>query len=388
LRQELALQIALFAPLIAVKGYGTPEVGEAYSRARELCLQIDDPPLLFQVLYGLWGYNLVRMNLDMAREFAQQCLALAEAAQTPALLLEANRMAGETTYHRGEVARAREYFERSRALYDSPRHRSHAALYGQDPGVALLSHGSWTLWHLGYPDQALAWSREAIALAHDVSHPFSQVFALDYASILYQWRGERQACKERTDEAMAISVEQRFTFWLARTRISQGWALVEAGETGRGIAEMRENLAAYRATGSNLFVTYYLILLARACARSGDPASALAALEEGLAEVQATEGHLWEAELYRIEGELLLQGAKPADEAAAEARLRQALDIARRQEARSLELRAAMSLGRLWDRNGKRAEAHALLADTYNWFTEGYDTADLREASALLAMWA
>lgn len=164
--------------------------------------------------------------------------------------------------------------------------------------------------------------------------------------------------------------------------------MVEAGETGRGIAEMRENLAAYRATGSNLFVTYYLILLARACARSGDPASALAALEEGLAEVQATEGHLWEAELYRIEGELLLQGAKPADEAAAEARLRQALDIARRQEARSLELRAAMSLGRLWDRNGKRAEAHALLADTYNWFTEGYDTADLREASALLAMWA
>jgi predicted ATPase len=352
-----------------------------------LCLQIDDPPLLFQVLYGLWGYNLVRMNLDLARELAQQCLALAEASQTPALLLEGNRISGETAYHRGEVARAREYFERSRALYDSPRHRIHAALYGQDPGVALLSHGSWTLWHLGYPDQALAWSRQAVALAHDVAHPFSQVFALDYASILHQLRGERPAFRARADEATAISVEQHFAFWLARTGILRGWALAQSSEINKGIAEMRENLAAYRDTGSELFVTYYLILLATAYARSGDAGAARAALDEGLALVQATEGRLWEAELYRLQGELLLQSNQPADEAAVESIFQQALEIARQQEARSLELRAVMSLSRLWDRQGKRAEGRGQLAATYNWFTEGFDTADLKEALALLEAW-
>ena len=276
IRQELALQIALFAPLSAVKGYGTPEVGQAYSRARELCLQIDEPPLLFQVLYGLWGYNLVHMNLNTARDLAQECLALADTSQNSALLLESNRMVGETAYHRGEVARAREYLERSRALYDSPRHRIHAALYGQDPGVALLSHGSWALWHLGYPDQALAWSREAVRLAHEVAHPFSQVFALDYASILHQLRGERPAFQERTNEGIAISVEQGFTMWLAKVRISRGWTLVEGGEIDEGIVHIRESLAAYRATGSDLFVTYYLTLLARAHARRGDLGAARA----------------------------------------------------------------------------------------------------------------
>jgi predicted ATPase len=176
-RQELDLQIALFSPLAAIKGYAAPELGQAYGRARELCRLVDDAPRLFVVTYGLWGHNLVRMNLDLARELAQQSLALAQASQNRAHLLEANRMIGETAIHRGELVPARTYFERSRALYDPERHHAHAWVYGQDPGVALLSHGSWTLWHLGYPDQALAWSHEAWALAQAGSHPFSTAFA-------------------------------------------------------------------------------------------------------------------------------------------------------------------------------------------------------------------
>ncbi len=339
LRQELDLQIALFAPLVAVKGYGTPEVGQAYTRARELCMQIEDPALLFQVLYGLWGYNLVRMNLDTSLELARNCLALAEASQNRALLLEGNRIMGETAYHRGDVVQAREYFERSRTLYDFRQHRSHAALYGQDPGVALLSHGSFTLWHLGYADQAMAWSLEAIALAEAGQHPFSQVFSLDYAGILHELRGEPVLAGERIAAAMTISEEQKFAFWLGRLRTLHGWLSAQQAHLAEGIAEMRENLAAYRATGSELFAAYYLICLAKAYARSGDLGAARAALDEGLAEVERSAGRLWEAELYRLKGELLLVGAGLEEKAAAEACFMKALTVAREQQARSLELR-------------------------------------------------
>ena len=383
-RQELDLQIALFAPLAAVKGYAAPELGQAYSRARELCRLVDDAPRLFVVTYGLWGHNLVQMNLNLARELAQQCLALAQASQNPAFLLEGNRMMGETAFHRGELVPAREYFERSRALYDPERHHAHAWVYGQDPGVALLSHGSWTLWHLGYPDQALAWSHEARALAQAGSHPFSTAFAEEYASILHQMRGENQESLACAEAVITLAREQRFAEWLRLAESSRAWILVETGDVNDGITQLRQGLGAHRATGSEMFASYYLTLLARAYMSAGQADAARAALDEALAIVERTEGRLWEAEIYRLRGELLLSRDGSAGEAEAEACYLKGLAIARQRQARSLELRAVMSLCRLWQRQGKIAEARQLLAETYSWFTEGFETADLREARALL----
>jgi predicted ATPase len=383
-RRELSLQIAHFAPLAAFRGYAAPELGQAYARARELCRLVDDAPRLFVVTYGLWGHNLVRMNLDLAREFSQQCLALAQASQDPAHLLEANRMMGETAIHRGELVPARRYFERSRALYDPERHHAHAWVYGQDPGVALLSHGSWTLWHLGYADQALAWSREARGLAQAGSHPFSTAFAEEYASILYQLRGENQASLACAETVITLGREQRFAEWLRLAESSRAWILVETGDVNDGIAQLRQGLGAHRATGSEMFASYYLTLLARAYMCAGQADAARAVLDEALAVVERTEGRLWEAEIYRLRGELLLSRDGGAGETEAEAWYLKGLAIARLRQARSLELRAVMSLCRLWQRPGKIAEARQLLTETYNWFTEGFDTADLREARALL----
>ena len=383
-RQELDLQIAFFAPLAAVKGYAASELGQAYGRARELCRLVDDAPRLFVVTYGLWGHNLVRMNLDLARELAQQCLALAQASQNPAFLLESNRMMGETAIHRGELVPAREFFERSRALYDPERHHAHAWVYGQDPGVALLSHGAWTLWHLGYPDRALAWSHEARALAQAGSHPFSTAFAEEYASILHQMRGEDQESLACAEAVITLAHEQRFGEWLLLAESSRAWIRVEMGDVNVGITQLRQGLDAHRATGSEMFASYYLTLLARAHMCAGQADAARAALDEALTVVERTEGRLWEVEIYRLRGELLLSRDGSASEAEAEACYLKGLAIARQRQARSLELRAVMSLCRLWQWQGKIAEAQQLLAETYNWFTEGFDTADLREARALL----
>jgi predicted ATPase/DNA-binding SARP family transcriptional activator len=383
-RQELNLQIALFAPLAAARGYASPDLGKAYQRAYDLCRQVDDGPLLFQVLYGLWGHNLVRMKLNTARNLAQQCLAMAQNSQNHAHLLEANRIMGETAFHRGEVADAYAYLEKSRVLYDAGRHRAHAALYGQDPGVATLSHGCWALWHLGYPDQALGWSLKAQSLAREVAHPFSLAFAVEYASILHQARGEGHASREHAEAVMALAAEQKFAEWLPLATASRGWTLAERGEVEEGINQMRQGLATYRATGSLMFVSYFLILLARAHLQAGRTTEAGSALEEALATMELTEGRLWEAEIYRLQGAVALKIGGPDAAAAAEGLLLQALATARQRQARSLELRAATDLARVWHQHGKLAQATRLLEDVYGWFTEGFATADLQDAAAVL----
>jgi predicted ATPase len=389
--QELALQIALFAPLAAVQGYGAADLGKAYARAQELCEKVGEPDQLFQVLYGLWGHNLVRMDLRMARELAQQCLTLAESSQAPALLLEGHRMVGETAFHRGELAVARKQLEQSRTLYDRQQHYAHAFLYGQDPGVALLSHGFLNLWHLGYPDQALTWSQEALTLAQELSHPFSLAFALEYACMLHQFRGEAWAAQEQVETAISLSIEQRFVMWLVMANTLWGGTLAEQGDIEKGITQMQENLAACRAMKVDLHVPYFLILLAKAYGQVGQAKAGLDVLAEALELVEKSDGHLWEAELYRLKGELLLkaEGGTPKirgqvmkDEA--EACFWQAIEVARRQGGKSLELRAVMSLSRLWQSEGKKEEARRMLAEIYGWFTEGFDTLDLQEARTLL----
>ena len=256
--------------------------------------------------------------------------------------------------------------------------------YGQDLGMGSHSALARALWQLGYPDQALQHSQAACTLAQEVAHPYSLVLALVYAATVHQHRREVLAAHAQAAAAMTLATEQGFfAERVAWATVLHGWALAMQGQGEAGLAEMRQGLAADLATGSKSWQPYFLGLLAEAYGAGGHPDAGLTALAEALAVLDTTELRSYAAELYRLKGALLLQQAVP-DASQAETCFHQALDIARQQQAKSWELRAAMSLSRLWQQQGKRDEARALLAPIYGWFTEGFDTADLQEAKALL----
>jgi len=369
--------------LMATKGFGAPEVQHAYARARELCQQVGEAAPLFPVLRGLSTFYIVRAETQTAHELASELLRLAEGAQDPAMLVEAHSMLGTTAFYLGEIATARTHLERAEALYDPQQHRAHAFLdVGTDPGVLCLIYAGHVLWLLGYSDQSLAKNRRAVALAQELSHSFSLAYALDFAAFLHRLRREEPAAREQADAAMALSMPQGFPLWLAIALILRGSTLAANGQAAEGLAQMRKGLATFQATGAQVGRPFFLTLLAEGDATGGQAEDRLRILDEALEAVRKT-GERWhEAELHRLKGELVLSGA--AHDAEAETCFQQALDIARRQQARALELRAAMSLSRLWQRQGKSREAHALLAPVYGWFTEGFDTVDMREAKALL----
>jgi predicted ATPase len=369
--------------LMAVKGFASPDTERAYARARELCQQLGETPQFFPVLHGLWRFHMVRAQFQATRELAEQLFSLAQRAEDPALLLEAHRVMGQTMYWLGELAPARAHFEQAIALYDPQKHSSHAFVYGQDPGVYCRGFAAWATWMLGYSDQALHGINEALTLAKELDHPFSLAFALNVATHVRQFRREAQAVREGAEELIALSNERGFAFWLAHGKILRGWAVTAQGEGADGIAQMRQGLVAYRATGAELDRLYFLSLLAEGYEKVGQPEEGLTMLGEALATVGDTGEGIWEAELHRRKGELLLmqKGQKVGE---AEECFRQALNTARLQQAKSFELRAAMSLSRLWQQQGKQEEARQMLAEIYGWFTEGFDTADLQEAKALL----
>ena len=389
-QRELDLQIALGQALIATKGQAAAEVGLAYSRARELCQQVEETAVLFRVLYGLWAFHVVRAELQTAVELSEELLRLARSIQDPAYLMGAHFALGVALFHLGKFPPACEHWEQGMALYDPQQHRANASLLGFDLGVFCFSHTSHALWHLGYPAQALTKSQEALDLAQKLSHPMSQAVALDYAAILHQFHREEHVAREQAERAIAICTEQGFAYYLAWATIIQGWTLSGQGQIEEGITQMRQGLAALRATGAELRRPYYLELLAEAYGRAGQAEEGLHLLDEALQLVHKT-GEGWrEAELYRLKGELFLlkgegrRGSRTAPAEDAETCFHQALTSARRQQAKSLELRAAMSLSRHWQQQGKRTEALNLLAPIYSWFTEGFDTADLQEAQVLL----
>jgi predicted ATPase len=389
-RQELELQTTLGVPLIATKGMAAPEVEQTYARARELCLQVGDAPQLSSVLFGLWWFYEVRADLRTARELAEQLLDMARRGEAPADHIQANRAMGHTLLWMGEFAPALAHFERAIDLYDPRQHRALAFTAGQEPGVLARGFASHVLWYLGYPDRALANMREALSLAREVAHPFSLAFALDHAAWLHHYRRETAETRAGAEADIGFSEEQGFPFFLAQGTILRGWALAEQGQHAEGIAQMGQGLAAHEAVGALLIRPYWLCLLAQAYGQSGRAEEGLQVLSEASAMTQ--DQHVWDAELYRVRGELLLllpssehdSGASPADTLVAEqpatqAELcfRHALDMARGQQARSLELRAGTSLAHLWKSRGRRAEARNLLAPIYGWFTEGLDTPDL-----------
>jgi class 3 adenylate cyclase/predicted ATPase len=382
-QQELALQVALGPALMATNGYAAPDVERAYARARELCQRIGETPQLFPVLRGLWGFYVTRGELETAHELGEQLLRIAQQVEDPALLLEARRVLGATLSYVGEFAAGLAHLTQSMPLYDPQQHRSHTVPYGQDSGVICLTYMAVVLWYLGYPEQALRRSQEALALAREVMHPFSLGFALNFAGALYQFLRDGPAVQERAEAAMALASEQGFILWLVQGKVLRGWALADQGQGAEGIVQMRDGLAAWRATGAELGRPYYLALLAEGCANMGQIDEGLSALAEALAAMHKHGEWYCAAELYRLKGELLL-ARSAGHHAEVQACFDQALEVARRQQAKSLELRVALSLARLWRSQGKRKQARQLLADIYSWFTEGFDAADLREAKALL----
>jgi predicted ATPase len=260
--------------------------------------------------------------------------------------------------------------------------------YGEDPGVVSLSFASLALMLLGYPEQAVKKSHEARILAQKLAHPYSLAFALSYTGFLYQLREEGQAAQEWAEAALTLSTEQGFAqSWMAWLMIRRGWALAVQGQEEEGIAQMRQGLVAHLGTGAELWQPYYLARLAEAYGKAGQAEEGLAALAEAFAVVDKNGERFYEAELYRLKGELTLQSQGNSHESKVEKAQEcflKAIEIARKQHAKSLELRAVMNLTRLWQQQGKRAEAHRLLSEIYGWFTEGFDTKDLQEAKALL----
>ena len=400
IQRELALQISLAVPLASTEGWAVPEVADAYARGRELCRQVGETPELFTVLYGLRTFYHIRGELRTARELAEQLLHLAQQGQAPDLLLARNAL-GTTLFLVGELASTRAHLEQGLTLYNPQQYSSHIYLYGMDTGVILLGFVAWTLWFLGYPDQAQKRSQEVLTLAQELAHPYSLAWALIYVAWFHQFRREGQAAQARAEAAMTLATEQGFAQISACGTISRGWALAEQGKRAEGIRQMRQGQAALRAMGAETMQSLVLALLAEAHEKVGQAEEGLALLAEAFAVVDNNDEHFYEAELYRLKGELTLhqcnvQGstfnvANPRSliphsqaEAEAEACFLKAIDIARKQQAKSLELRAVRSLSRRWQGQGKRAEARELLAPVYGWFTEGFDTADLQEAKALL----
>jgi class 3 adenylate cyclase/predicted ATPase len=382
-RQELTLLTTLGPAMIVIKGYGAPEVEDTYLRARELCQQVDDPAQLFPVVRGLWNRYLMRAEHQQARELGEQLLSLAHGLHDSASLVEAHRVLGTVLWNRGELPLAHEHLERGIALYEPHQHRALAFRYGADPGVVCRFYAAVVLWSLGYPQQARRKMEEALTLAQELSHPHSLAFVLVFAAILHRLCGEAQAAYARADAATLLAAEQGIAQWFAGGTILRGWAVAVQGQAAEGIAQIHQGLVAWRAAWAEVLRPSWLALLAEAYAAGDDPAGGLHGLAEALVLLEATGERWYEAELYRLRGELVLQHAI-AEPGEAEACFQQALTIARRQQAKSWELRAEISLARLWQRQGKRAAAHALLAPVYGWFTEGFDTTDLQEAKALL----
>jgi predicted ATPase len=441
--QELTLQLTLGASQLITKGYASREVEHTYSRARELCRQVGETPQLFTALGGLWQFHLNRAEFQTVCELGEELLTLAQNRHAPDVLLMAHDALGKALHWCGELAQSQTHVERVVALYDPQQHRSLTFLCaGEDPGVVCLTFMAWNLWLLGYAEQALGRAHQALVLAQEVSSPFDIAVALWGAAVLHQWRGDRQQVQERAEAMVGLSAEQGFSFWLAYGTMLRGWALAEQGQVEEGIAQLQQGLAACRATGTEGGPIRWLPWLAAAYAKVGQAEKGLAVLAEALARVDKTGMRFGEAELYRLKGELTLQqftvpaskfkveesvvfsaqtnqkakacpersrrskGQKPilsgvegakitsprplapntqrGVEQEAEGYFLKAIEIAQRQQAKAWELRASMSLTCLWQRQGKKKQAHTMLSEVYDWFTEGFDTKDLQEAKALL----
>jgi class 3 adenylate cyclase/predicted ATPase len=383
-QRELLLQLAIGPALIAVNGFAAMEVEKAYARARALCKRLNDPPELFPTLYGLWVMHHIRGDLRTAYQLSKQLLELAQDADDRKLLMHASLLLGVTSFYMGDFLHCREHLETADSLYDPDRDRRMAVEYGVDPRVGSQSFGSWALWQLGYADQSVKKASEALAFGQALSHPFSDTFARYFAEgILHQSRRQAGAAQASTENVIALAGEHGFTQFLAWGTSLLGWAMAAQGRHEEGIAQLREGLAASRAAGAELWRPYFLCLLAEAFMETGRFGDGLGAVTEALAFADEQEIGFSKPELYRLKAELLFR-QDDSNAAEAQSNFQFAIETARKQSGKTLELRATMGLARLLASQARRDEARAMLAEIYGWFTEGFDTADLKEAKVLL----
>ena len=380
-RCELEIWSALAAVLIAVKGFAALEAGHAYSRARELWERLGSPSEFLQIPYGEARYHLNRGELLLAQRLGETALRLSRERNNSAGLLLGNHLSGAILMLTGKFALSRPHLEEALALYAPISHHSFVQQFGIHCQVVVPAFLGIALFCLGFPDQALARSSPAIAEARRLAHPPSLGVYLSVSTRLLLLVGDRQAVDWRADQLASVAIEQGFPHWRAEGMIFRGWAKIENGDVVEGIALLRDGSAAYRATGAQLWMPHYTALLAGVCEIAGRRDEASTLLDEAMQIAEKTGEHWLDAEICRHKGQLLLQQGHPE---AAEELYRKSLSIAREQEAKLWELRAAVSLARLCQDQGGTAEAHELLAPVYSWFTEGFDTPDLKEAKGLL----
>jgi class 3 adenylate cyclase/predicted ATPase len=389
-RKEIKLQVALITPLIHVKGYSAPETKAAAEQARLLIEQTEargeppeDPLLLFSVLYGIWSVNFVRANGDAPHEIAAQFLALAEKQRATAMVMTGHRLMGHSLLFLGGFAQARAHYDEVVRLYDPDEHRSLAAKFGQDARVPTLSYRSLTLWVLGYPDTAVRDIEQALSDARQIGQAPTLLYALSKAtSTLFQC-GEYARASAVAEEAIALADEKGTLIWKAYGMMEQGCILALTGHSVDAVPTLASGIAAYRSTGSTLWLPIYLSYLARAYAEVGQFDDAWRCVVEATTAIETGKQRWCKAEVHRVAGEIALMSPEQ-DAVKARGYFQHAIDVARAQQAKSWELRAAMSMARLWRDQGKRDAARDLLAPIYGWFTEGFDTLDLKEAKALL----
>jgi len=387
--KEIKLQVALVNAFMHVKGYAAPQTKAAEERARLLIEQAEalgepaDPLLLFAVLYGFWVANLVAFKADIFIELAAQFLALAKEQRATAPLMIGHRIMGLTLLVTGNIAEARTHFDQALALYDPAEHRPLATRFGQDIMVVTLSNRSSALLLLGYLDAALADAERVIKEAREIGHAATLMYALQYTSVAHVHCGRYATAKAQSDELVALADEKGAPYFKAHGMLMQGWVFSLTGRPSDAIQMLTSGVAAFRLTGATVSIPGWLSSLANAYAELGQFDDAWRCIGEATTAVETTKERMREAEVNRVAGEIALKSPEP-NVAKAEAYFERALAVARKQQAKSWELRAAMSMARLWRDQGKRDEARDLLAPVYGWFTEGFDTLDLKEAKALL----
>jgi class 3 adenylate cyclase/predicted ATPase len=382
---ELDIHVTLTAALMAGKGYANLETVAAMERANRLVTETGavGTPLHFSVLYGLWTSTFNAGAIAAALEHATNFLSIARSQPSSGPLLVAHRTFAWSLIVRGDYPAALEHAETAASLYRPDEHRDSAFRYGQDIGVGAFAGLSWALWHRGSADQSARAADRALAVSRQLGHAHTLAYALALAGTAAVFARDVATACAHSNDCVALASEHGFAHWAAYGRILQGWADAQRGEATTGIACIRDGMAAIQATGTRLHTPLFLALLAEALVLAGKIEKGLAALDDALATAAASGARGWDAEIHRLRGELTLRLPYP-DPAKAEDSFRTALAIAREQGTRGYELRAATSLARLWREQGRRAEARDLLAPVYGWFTEGFDTVDLKEAKALL----
>jgi predicted ATPase/tRNA A-37 threonylcarbamoyl transferase component Bud32 len=377
--QETTLQLNLGTAYLVTKGHASPEMKRAFDRAGELCREQNDLSQLFRVLFGQSTFYLFRGELDSARELATQCLAMAESTGVPDLIVQSSFALGNALYWQGEFSAAEEHTAKILELWHPGDHVRHIAQFGHNPRLTLLTFTAWSRWARGFPDQALALAHEAMEMAEHSGHGFSRAIAIQILAFVHQFRNEPVETQQYAE--MLLEMASEYPTYRIAGQILRGWALVKQDQIDQGIEEIEEAWDMWHSSGAGLAHGYYSLLLAEAYRRLGKARVGLALVESALTEVRKRHELCHESELLRVRGELL-QTLPERQDLLAEESLTEALEVARSQGAKSLELQAALSLAALWIKQGKSPGAGRLLRSVYEKFDEGYNTVDLQLAKS------